>query len=103
MGPQDRQSALSAGSPRDSARVRRRITPEAGRGLEKLGHAVEYLTDEFVNDGCRVVEDRARLHAIQLLSSLNRQIYLSCGIEPTLRERVHGLLRRLLLQSSLRN
>ena len=88
---------------RDPASVRRRITPEAGRGLEKLGHAVEYLTDEFVYDGCRFVEDRARLHAIELLASLNRQIYFSCGIEPTLRERVHSLFRRLLRQSSLRN
>lgn len=83
--------------------VRRRITPEAGRGLEKLGHAAEYLADEFVHDGCRFAEDRAMLHAIDLLASLKRQIYFSCGIEPTLRERVQGLFRKLLGQSHLRN
>ena len=88
---------------RQGARVRRRITPEAGRGLEKLGHAIEYLTDEFVNDGCRVFEDRGRLHAIGLLASLNRQIYFSCGIEPTLRQRVQNLFRRLATLPGARN
>ena len=83
--------------------VRRRITPEAGRGLEKLGHAVEYLTDEFVHDGCRFSEDRARLHAIQLLATLKRQIHFSCGVEPTLRARVQGLFRKVLGQSNLNN
>ena len=27
---------------------RRRITPQAGRALDILAHAIEYLTDEFV-------------------------------------------------------
>lgn len=76
--------------------VRRRITAEAGRGLEKLGHAIEYLTDEFVLDGCACDGDRGRLQAIQLLASLNRQIYFSCGIEPSIRERLHSLFRRYL-------
>jgi hypothetical protein len=79
-----------------SGKVRRRIPQEAGRGLEKLGHALEYLTDEFVFEGCRVVEDYGRLQAIQLLASLNRQIYLACGVEVTFRERVHGFFRRFL-------
>jgi len=75
--------------------VRRRITPEAGRALEKLGHAIEYLVDEFVHDGCRCGEDRGRLLAIQLLASKNRQIYFSCVIIPTLGERVRRMFRRL--------
>ena len=75
--------------------VRRRISPEAGRGLEKLGHALEYLTDEFVRDGCRFADDYGRVQAIQLLASLNRQIYFACAVEPTLRERLQALLRRL--------
>ena len=83
--------------------VRRRITPEAGRGLEKLRHAVDYLTDEFVHDGCRFDEDCARLHAIQLLASAKRQIYFSCGVEPTLRERVQGLFHKLLGPANVRN
>jgi hypothetical protein len=103
-GPSDfRDHSFTNAPRRDGARVRRRIPLEAGRGLEKLGHAVEYLTDEFVHDGCRFAEDQARLDAIGLLASLNRQIYFSCGIEPTFRERVHWLLRRLLRQPDLRN
>ncbi len=82
--------------------VRRRITPEAGRGLEKLGHALEYLTDEFVHDGCNF-RDRGRLEAIQLLASLNRQVYFACGVEPSFRERVQELVRRWFRQPSLRN
>lgn len=76
--------------------VRRRITPDAGRGLEKLGHALEYLADEFVRDGCAVVEDYGRLQAIQLLAALNRQIYFACGVEPTMRDRVQSLVQKLL-------
>ena len=88
---------------RNRAQVRRRITPEAGRGLEMLGHALEYLTDEFVRDGCRFGEDQGRLQAIQLLASLNRQIYFACGVEPSFRERVQLLFRRLFKQPNLRN
>ena len=84
---------------RTRRKVRRRITPEAGRGLEKLSHALEYLADEFVHDGCPFAEDRGRLQAIELLAALNRQIYFTCGVEPTLRERVQLLFRRLLNQS----
>lgn len=76
--------------------VRRRIPQEAGRGLEKLGHALEYLTDEFVIDGCRFDEDYGRLQAIQLLASLNRQIYFACGVEPTFLDRVQAFFRRFL-------
>ena len=83
--------------------VRRRISPDAGRGLEKLGHALEYLTDEFVRDGCRFAEDHGRLEAIQLLASLNRQIYFACGVEPSFRERVQSLYRRLFKQPNLQN
>ncbi len=83
--------------------VRRKVSEEAGRGLEKLGHALEYLTDEFVHDGCRIGEDYGRLQAIQLLASLNRQIYFACGVEPTIRERVQGFVRRLVSQANLQN
>ncbi len=80
--------------------MRRRITREAGLGLEKLGHALEYLTDEFVHDGCRFDQDHGRLQAIQLLASLNRQIYFGCGITPTLGNRLQTLMRRLLNPSN---
>lgn len=76
--------------------VRRRITPEAGQGLEKLAHALEYLIDEFIHDGCKVDKDYGRLQAIQLLAALNRQIYFACGVQPTIRDRVQSLVQRLL-------
>jgi hypothetical protein len=74
--------------------VRRRITAEAGHALEKLAHALEYLADEFVRDGCAVVEDYGRLQAIQLLASLNRQIYFACIVQPTIGDRIQSLFRR---------
>jgi len=38
-----------ASTARFPANRRRRITPRAGHALEILGHAIEYLTDEFVH------------------------------------------------------
>jgi hypothetical protein len=76
------------------ANVRRKITTEAGRGIEKLGHAIDYLTDEFVHDGCAVTKDHGRLQAIQLMAALNRQLYFACGVEPAFRERVRSLFHR---------
>ena len=57
---------------------RRRITPQAGRALEILGHAVEYLTDEFVHEGKSLSADNAQIQAIQLLMAFNRQVYFEC-------------------------
>jgi len=103
LPPDHREKSFLTGRPQRPATVRRRITPEAGRGLEKLAHALEYLTDEFVHDGCRFAEDRGKLEAIALLASLNRQIYFSCEIELTLMERIHGLFQRLWKQAFLRH
>jgi len=83
--------------------VRRRITPEAGRGLEILGHALDYLADELVCDGCRFSDEGGRLQAIQLLTYLNRKIYFACDIEPTFRERAQLLFRRLFTPAYLRH
>ncbi len=87
------QERFASGMP---ANVRRKITPEAGRGIEKLGHAIEYLTDEFVHDGCAVAKDYGRLQAIQLMAALNRQLYFACGVEPAFRDRVRSLFHRFL-------
>ncbi len=85
----------AAALPRQDTRTRRRISPEAGYALEKLGHAIEYLTDEFmVQQNLPAIERRARLQAIDLLMSLNRQVYFSCPEVPTLRERITALFRR---------
>ena len=71
------------------ARSRRhQTTPEAGHALELLGHAIEYLSDEFVHEGQAVRCDDPYVEAIQLLMGLNRQIYYECPVVPTLAERM---------------
>ena len=71
---------------------RRRITPQAGHALEILGHSIEYLTDEFVNQGGLLSAHDGQLEAVQLLMALNRQIYFECPVEPTFAERCQALL-----------
>ena len=96
-------STLFSGSiSRDAAAERsafrtRRITPEAGRAIEMLGHAIEYLADEFALE-CRSRDfmpagKHARVAAIELLMARNREIYFSCPTVPTLGEKLRSLLR----------
>lgn len=76
---------------------RRKITPESGRAIEMLGHAIEYLADEFALE-CRSRVDQVgagkhpRITAIELLMTRNREIYFSCPTVPTLGERLRSLL-----------
>jgi hypothetical protein len=72
---------------------RRRITPQAGRALEILGHAIEYLADEIVHEGLSLSADNGRVTAVQLLMLLNRRVYFECPEVPTFRERCRSLLR----------
>ena len=71
---------------------RRRISPEAGHALEILGHAIEYLTDEFVCEGGSLSAHDAQVEAVQLLMGLNREIYLGCPEVPTFGDRIRALL-----------
>jgi hypothetical protein len=73
--------------------LHRRIDPQAGRALEKLGHAIEYLTDEFVNSGRPLAPHDPQLEAVQLLMAINREIYFSCPTVPGPVERVRAWLR----------
>lgn len=55
----------------------------AGRALETLGHAVEYLTDESVeriNRGANLQDEAGVLDAIDLLKSVNRAVYQECPL-----------------------
>ncbi len=76
---------------------RRKLTPEAGRAIEMLGHAIEYLADEFTLE-CRSREDQVgvgkhpRITAIELMMTRNREIYFSCPTAPTFGERLRSLL-----------
>lgn len=71
---------------------RRRISPETGHALEILGHAIDYLTDEYVYAGGTFSARDAQLQAIQLLMAVNRQIYFECPEVPSLVERCRSLL-----------
>lgn len=71
---------------------RRRISPQAGHALEILGHAIDYLTDEYVYAGGAFGVRDAQLEAIHLLMALNRQIYFECPEVPSLVNRCRSLL-----------
>ncbi len=64
--------------------LRRQISPANGRALEMLGHAIEYLTDEYALRAIQTGTLEAgapRLEAIQMLMALNRQIYYACPVK----------------------
>jgi hypothetical protein len=83
-----------ANIPREGARTRRRrISPQAGRALEILGHSIEYLTDEFVHAGGSLSPHNAQVEAVQLLMAVNRQVYFECPEVPSLGERWRALVR----------
>jgi hypothetical protein len=75
------------------ASKRRRITPEAGHALEILGHAIEYLTDEFVHEGGSLSATDSRVMAVQLLMAFNRQVYFECPEMPSFADRCRSFLR----------
>ncbi len=87
-------SAPAASAVRAGSSCRRRISPQAGRALEILGHAIEYLTDEFVYAGGSFFTRDPRLEAMQLLMAANREIYFACPEVPTFRQRCRSLLYR---------
>jgi hypothetical protein len=78
--------ATSGSSAQPRPFVRRQLSREAGQALEILGHAIEYLADEYAND----LADKGplgnadpRVAAIQILKGLNRAIYYSgTDVEP---------------------
>lgn len=72
----------------------RRISPEAGHALEILGHAIEYLSDEFVHNGGELTDRNPQIQAVQLLMAINRQVYFSCPEIPSLRDRLRAFLQR---------
>ncbi len=73
---------------------RRSIDPESGRALVILGHAIEYLADEFVHEGGSFTSNRGQVDAIQLLMAVNRKIYLSCPETPTFAKWLRSFLHR---------
>jgi hypothetical protein len=78
-----------------SRSLRRRTTPEVGFALEILGHAIEYLADEYVHEAGLLPSIHSgdpRVEAIQMLMAANRQVYFACPLVPSLYQRVVGRL-----------
>ena len=88
-------SASAVPIARVRANRRRNITPQAGRALEILAHAIEYLTDEFVLQGLTFSARNEQLEAVQMLMALNRQVYFECSEVPSFSERCRTLLHLL--------
>lgn len=74
--------------------VRRRITPGAGKALEILAHALEYLADECAVSDAREPWLRAQVEAITLLKDLNLGIYMECPEAPAAAARCRAFFRR---------
>jgi hypothetical protein len=87
--PAPAQEALPVRSKR-----RRRIDPASGRALEILGHAIEYLTDELIQQRGIVSANDPQVEAVQILMALNRQVYFACPEVLTFGDRCRSLLRR---------
>lgn len=81
-----------------ASRCRRRMSPTDGRAIEMLGHAIEYLADDFAlecmsADAVSAGAKHPRIAAIELLKARNREIYLRCPEVSTWGDRMRALLR----------
>ncbi len=80
------------------SRRARQLSPEQGRAIEKLAHAIEYLSDELamqcMTARAHAFDPQPTLAAIEMLKQCNREIYLACPQVPTLGERVRALFGR---------
>jgi hypothetical protein len=102
--PAVRTEAHAMGNGQGVRSARRRIPPESGFALEILGHAIEYLADEYAHEAGHLPPAPAssagtfpgsdpRVQAIQLLMAANRNVYYACPLRIPLYRR---LLDRLL-------
>lgn len=71
----------------------RRISYKAAHALEVLGHAIEYLSEEFGDEEACTSAERARLEAVQLLMARNHEIYFACPEVPSFMESIRSFLR----------
>src|SRR4051794_4318061 len=72
---------------------RRHISVQAGCAIGMLGHAIEYMTDEYIHEAKHLAAHDSQLQAIQILMALNREIYYACPVQPTFTERLRAFLR----------
>jgi hypothetical protein len=91
--PMGASATIVSRSARRRRSTRRRIDPKSGRALEMLGHAIEYLADEYVRAGGSLCAQNSQLEAVQLLMAANRVIYFACPQVESLSERLRRWLR----------
>jgi hypothetical protein len=76
-------------APSTAPSIRRALSRESGHALEMLGHAIEYLADEYaanVEHAGPLGSADPRVEAIQILKRLNRAVYYSgTEMEPPFR------------------
>jgi hypothetical protein len=88
------QFSSIAAVPAAAPAIRRKITPQAGKALELLAHALEYLSDECAVSHEKEPQLQDCLEAIHLLMALNRGIYFGCPPAPGVGERCRTFWRR---------
>lgn len=78
--------------------TRRRTTPQQGRAIETLGHAIEYLVDSRLFDQW---ESPADAEAVHMLMACSRSVFADCDEVCPWHQRVQrALVKRLSLQTS---
>jgi hypothetical protein len=96
-GPQAATPSAPTLAPRASTYVRRHLRRADARALEILGHAIEYLADEYAFDGISkgpLGNADPRIEAIQILKGLNLAIYFSGTEVQSPWERIRGWFAR---------
>src|ERR1700688_1207540 len=73
--------------------VKRRPSPQQGRALEGLGHAIEYLFDSCMLPG---IGDSADMEAAHILMGLSMQVFEECEEVVPLGRRVRNWISGLL-------
>ena len=78
---------------RQQTPIRRRTTPQQGRALEVLGHAIEYLVDSRLFDQWETPADAAAVH---LLMERSHAVFADCTEIVPWHQRVQQALARKL-------
>lgn len=73
----------------------RSISRSAGHALELLGHAIEYLADQYVEQPATDAVATAQLEAIRILMAVNRSIYFESPEKVNLLDRLGAMCRSL--------
>jgi hypothetical protein len=88
-------------APSVSAHIARRsISPKSARALLVLSHAIEYLTDDFVQEDSSLSAMKPCMDAVRILMELNRQVYSECPEVPSFDERCRGFVSAMLRTKS---